>query len=151
MDIRQQLERDEGRVPYAYQDSMEGRCEKCGKSNGYWTVAVGHLIDRRRGGYLPDHIIDALLDHDIKTHSAELYAAYPWVPDLDEPRRAVLINMAFQLGLKGLAQFVKALGFMKSGAYNAAADAFADSLVARVQTPERWARHCKQIRSGEWV
>jgi lysozyme len=148
--LKQQLIRDEDIVEYAYQDSMGGKCEKCGKSNGYWTIGAGHLIDKRRGGGLPPHIIDALLSWDITTKSAELYTAFPWAADLDEPRKATLINMAFQLGIDGLSKFGKALGFLRSGAFNAAADAFADSKVAKEQTPERWARHCLQIRSGVW-
>jgi lysozyme len=137
--IKQQLTRDEDLVEYAYQDSL-----------GYWTIGVGHLIDKRRGGKLPPHIIDRLLEWDITEKSAALYTAFPWTADLDEPRKATLINMAFQLGVEGLAKFVRAMGFMRAGAWNAAADAFADSLVAREQTPERWARHCAQIRTGVW-
>lgn len=148
--LKPQLIRDEEIVPYAYQDSMLGKCEKCGKSDGYWTIAAGHLIDKRKGGFLPPHIIDALLDWDITQKSAELYTAFPWVTELDEVRKATLINMAFQLGVEGLSKFPKALGFLRSGAFNAAADAFADSVVAREQSPQRWARHCAQIRSGVW-
>lgn len=148
--LKAQLIRDEDIVEYAYQDSMLGKCKECGKSNGYWTIGAGHLIDKRRGGNLPPHIIDALLAWDITQKSAELYTAFPWVTELDEVRKATLINMTFQLGIDGLSKFAKALAFMRSHAYNAAADAFADSLVAREQTPERWARHCQQIRSGVW-
>lgn len=148
--IKAQIERDEGRVEYAYQDSMEGKCEKCGKSNGYWTIGTGHLVDRRRNGRLPGHIIDALLDYDITQATEALYTAFPWAAELDEPRRAVLVNMVFQLGLNGLAQFHRALGYMKNGEYTAASLAFADSRVAREQTPERWKRHCEQIKTGRW-
>lgn len=148
--LKPQLIRDEETVPYAYQDSMLGKCKECGKSNGYWTIATGHLIDKRRGGSLPPHIMDALLEWDITTKSAQLYTAFPWVTLLDEVRKATLINMAFQLGIDGLSQFGRALAYMKSGEYTAASLAFADSKVAREQTPERWARHCRQIKTGEW-
>jgi lysozyme len=148
--LKAQLVRDEDTIPYAYQDSMEGKCKECGKSNGFWTIATGHLIDRRKGGSLPPHIMDALLEWDITTKSAELYTRFPWVVDLDEPRKATLVNMAFQLGVEGLAQFVRALAFMEHGEYSAAALAFADSRVAREQTPQRWARHCAQIKTGVW-
>jgi lysozyme len=148
--VKAQLRRDEGVVEYAYQDSMLGKCQACGKSNGFWTIGVGHLIDKRRGGKLPAHIIGELLDWDISEKTAELYKAFPWIEQIDEVRRAVLINMAFQLGVLGLSRFGKALYHMRSGQWEAAATEFADSLVARVQTPERWARHCKQITTGEW-
>jgi lysozyme len=136
--LRAQLSRDEGRVAHAYQDSL-----------GYWTIGVGHLIDQRKGGKLPEHIIDALLDHDITTHADALYRAAPWVRDLPDVYRAVLVNMAFQLGVDGLMQFKRSLGFMKAGDYKAAADAFLQSKAAQ-QTPNRWARHAKQLRTGVW-
>jgi lysozyme len=148
--LKAQLLRDESLVPHAYQDSMLGKCSHCGHSQGYWTIGVGHLIDKRRGGSLPRHIIEALLEWDITQKSAELYTAFPWAADLDEVRKAVLINMAFQLGIAGLSKFGKALFHMRDGNWEAAAAEFANSLVARVQTPQRWARHCKQITSGEW-
>jgi lysozyme len=137
--LKEQLVRDEGFVEHAYEDSL-----------GYLTIGVGHLIDKRRGGELPRHIIEALLQHDITQKTAELYGRFSWVIELDEVRRATLVNMAFQLGVDGLAQFARAMAYMRNGEYNAAAIAFADSKVAREQTPERWRRHCQQIRTGEW-
>lgn len=139
INLRQQLVRDEGRVAHAYQDSL-----------GFWTIGVGHLIDKRRGGGLPDHIIDALLDHDVAAKTEAVLAAFPWAARLTIPRFSVLVNMAFQLGITGLSQFKQALGHLEAGDYEAAATAFLDSKVAREQTPERWARHAEQIRSNQW-
>lgn len=42
---RSLLELDEGRVKCAYRDSL-----------GFWTAGVGHLVDKRRGGKLPDFL-----------------------------------------------------------------------------------------------
>lgn len=137
--LRAQIVRDEGRIAHAYPDS-----------EGYLTIGVGHLIDERRGGKLPEFIIDMLLGYDIETHERELCERFPWVRELDPPRRATLINMAFQLGVRGLAGFRRAMGYMERGEYTAAALEFAASKVAREQTPERWRRHCKQITTGEW-
>jgi lysozyme len=134
------LIRDERRVPYAYEDSL-----------GFLTIGVGHLIDQRKGGSLPDFMIDELLDYDISTKTAELLKRFPWMATLDEARQAVMVSMAFQLGVSGLAKFPKALTYMKGGEYHSAAFEFADSTVAREQTPERWKRHCEMIRTGEWI
>ena len=138
--LKAQLVRDEGIVEHAYEDSL-----------GYLTIGVGHLIDKRRGGSLPPHIIEQLLQHDITQKTAELYARFSWVIEIDEVRRATLLNMAFQLGVDGLAKFTRAMAFMRNGEYTAASIAFADSKVAREQTPERWARHCLQIKTGMWT
>jgi GH24 family phage-related lysozyme (muramidase) len=75
--LKAQLIRDEDVVEYAYEDSL-----------GFLTIGVGHLIDKRRGGKLPRHIIDALLEWDITQKSAEIYTAFPWVTELDEVRKA---------------------------------------------------------------
>jgi lysozyme len=133
------LERDEGNVEHAYQDSL-----------GYWTIGIGHLIDRRRGGKLPRDMIYQLLSRDISEKTEQLYNVYPWAINLDEPRRAVLICMCFQLGIDGLAKFKKAMEFMRLDKYYAAASEFANSLVAKEQAVKRWERFCNQIRSGEW-
>lgn len=139
MSVRNMLERDEGRVPYAYPDSL-----------GFLTIGVGHLIDKRKGGRLPDPIIDALLDYDIAEKTSQVAAAFPWVSQLNEPRKAVMICMAFQLGIDGLSQFKTALAAMEAHNYQRAAWAFLQSKVATVQTPARWQRFAKQIETGEW-
>lgn len=133
------LERDEGYEESAYQDSL-----------GFWTIGIGKLIDRRKGGKLPRDIIYQILSRDISEKTAQLYSVFPWAANLDEPRRAVLICMCFQLGIDGLAQFKKAMEFMRLDQYYAAASAFLDSKVAKEQAPKRWERFANQLRSGEW-
>ena len=80
MDIEQQLKREEGEVLYAYQDHL-----------GYWTIGVGILIDKRKGGGLRQEESDFILRNRIKLKRAEVYKALPWVEKLNEPRQAVLI------------------------------------------------------------
>lgn len=133
------LERDEGRVRHAYQDSL-----------GYWTIGVGHLIDKRRGGGLPEHIIDLLLQFDIDEKTTQLYDAFPWTAQLDPARRAVLVCMTFQLGIDGLRAFKNSMAAMEVGNWSLAADRFLQSKVAREQAPLRWKRFAQQIRSGQW-
>lgn len=138
--LKKKLKKDEGVIPFAYQDSL-----------GYWTIGVGHLIDRRKGGELPDHIVELLLEYDIQKHTEELYKALPWVEAIPEVRRSVLICMAFQLGVDGLLKFKRSLAEVKAGNWDRAADYFLESKVAREQTPKRWKRFADQLRKGEWV
>lgn len=134
------LSRDEGRVAYAYQDK-----------EGWWTIGVGHLIDKKKGGRLPESIIDALLDYDIAEKSKQLFARFPWAKNLNEARQAVLISMTFQLGVGDLAQFKRGLAAMEAGQWDKAAVEFLDSKVAKEQAPERWKRFAQQIRLGSFV
>lgn len=137
--LRAQIIRDEGKIAHAYQDSR-----------GYWTIGVGHLIDERRGGGLPEFIIDTLLEYDIERVQRQLIAALPWFTEIAPPRQAVLVNMGFQLGVAGLLKFAKALAAMKLGSFGEAAAHMLDSAWAR-QTPERAHRLATQMEKGTWT
>ena len=139
MNLIQQLKNEEGSVPHAYQDSL-----------GFWTIGVGRLIDERKGGLLYPDEIDYLLQNDIKRKTDGLNDALPWFHLLDEARQAVLIQMAFQMGVKGLLAFSTTLSHVRVGRYAEAAVAMLESLWAR-QTPERAARMSKQMETGEWT
>lgn len=136
--LRDMLSLHEGRVPYAYRDSL-----------GYLTIGVGHLVDRARGGRLPEHIIDALLDWDIEQKQKELFAALPWVRDLDPVREAVLTDMAFNLGIQGLLGFKRTLAAVKDGRWQDAATFMLQSKWAG-QVGVRALRLSDMMRTGEW-
>jgi len=138
VDLKSQLLREEGAESCAYQDSL-----------GYWTIGVGRLIDSRKGGGLSNEEIDYLLDNDIKAKTREVLLALPWMEKLNDARQAVLIGMAFQMGMKGLLQFKRALGSIEDGHYNKAAAEMMDSAWAR-QTFGRAARMAQQMETGEW-
>lgn len=136
--VRRLISLHEGRIPFAYQDSL-----------GYWTIGVGHLIDQRKGGRLPEHIIDALLDHDIDEHARGLENAHPWVADLDPVRRAVLYDMAFNLGVAGLLKWPIFLGQVRRKEWDAAA---ANMLATKwaTQVKGRARRLAAMMRTGRW-
>ena len=68
---------------------------------------------------------------------------------LDEARTAVLVSMAYQMGVPGLAQFKNTLYLVETKQFEEAAKAMLDSKWAR-QTPNRAKRHAEQMRSGLW-
>ena len=138
MTLTEQLRRDEGTESCAYQDSL-----------GFWTIGVGRLIDARTVGGLSFDEIDYLLDNDIKAKTAEVLRALPWAARLSEPRRAVLVNMAFQMGTKGLLAFRRTLGSVEDGHYGEAALGMLDSTWAK-QTPARAMRLATQMETDKW-
>lgn len=138
MDLTAQLRQEEGAVPHAYQDHL-----------GYWTIGVGRLIDRRKGGGLSPEEIDYLLANDIERKTREVFTALPWAHYLDEPRQAVLIGMAFQMGTAGLLGFKNTLAHVKAGRYTQAATGMLASKWAE-QTPGRAARMARQMETGAW-
>lgn len=68
----------------------------------------------------------------------------------DEIRQAVLISMAYQMGVDGLDAFKNTLHSIASGYLVLAAGEMLDSKWAR-QTPGRAKRHAEQMRTGEWA
>lgn len=80
---------------------------------------------------------------------AQFIARWPWVAMLDVVRASVLVNMAFQLGVDGLAGFPNTLGLVKSGNYSAASTNMLASKRAR-QTPARAQRLARQMATGGW-
>ena len=138
MTLIEQLRREEGVKSSAYQDHL-----------GFWTIGVGRLIDARKGGGLSDDEIDYLLANDIQRFTAGVRSKLPWFDDLNEPRQAVLVGMAFQMGLDGLLAFGTTLSHVRTGRWTEAAQAMMASRWA-AQTPSRAKRLAEQMRTGTW-
>ena len=75
-------------------------------TEGIETIGVGRNL-RDRG--LSEDEIDLLLDNDIAICEEELINNFEWYAELDEVRKRVLIDMAFNLGMPKLKQFAKML------------------------------------------
>lgn len=132
------LRGDEGEVLHAYQDHL-----------GYWTIGVGRLIDKRKGGGISKAESAFLLSNDIAEIEGELDRRLPWWRQLSDARRAVLMVMAFQMGVDGLLGFKNTLAMVKAENFDGAARGMLASLWAR-QTPERAHRMSEQMRVNEW-
>lgn len=138
-ELVRQLKGDEGVKPQAYQDHL-----------GFWTIGVGRLIDSRKGGSgLRPYEIDFLLQNDIDDRIEQLTRRLPWFQNLDDARRGVLLNMAFQLGVDGLMEFKNTLSLVEQGKYREAAENMLKSKWA-TQTPARANRLATQMSSGIW-
>lgn len=116
---------------------------------GYLTIGVGRLIDKRKGGGISQDESNYLLQNDISTRAAALRTKLPWFDKLDGARKAVLLNMSFQMGIAGLMKFKNTLAKVEAGDYEGAADNMLKSKWAR-QTPNRANRMAEQMRAGQW-
>ena len=134
--VANQLPMDEGMVPHAYQDS-----------EGWWTIGVGHLIDERKGGKLRSDEIALILRNDIAEADKAARAVFPAFDSLSEPRKAVLVNLAFNMGQTRLSGFVKMLGAMADGKFDLAADEMLNSRWA-TQVGARAQRLSAAMRQG---
>jgi lysozyme len=119
-------------------------------SEGYWTIATGRLVDaRKKGAGLRPEEMTFLLNNDIDDRIDALTRNLPWFQNLDDARRGVLLNMAFQLGVEGLLGFEHTLPLIRDGKYENAAHAMLQSKWSQ-QTPARAQRLAEQMRTGLW-
>lgn len=113
------------------------------------TIGVGRLIDKRKGGGISKDESEYLLTNDINSRLADLESKLPWFNTLNDPRKAVLLNMSFQLGMAGLLNFRNTLNKIQDGDFGGAADNMLKSKWAE-QTPKRAQEMANQMRTGKW-
>ncbi len=133
------LRRDEGEKLSAYQDHL-----------GFWTIGVGRLIDARKGGGISPQESEILLTNDLDRITKALDARLPQWRALNDARQAVLVSMAFQMGVDGLLGFKNTLAHIFAGNL---ADAKMGMLASKwaTQTPERAGRLAQQMERGVFV
>jgi lysozyme len=115
-------------------------------TGGKLTVGVGRNLDDRG---ITTEEADYLLSNDISAVWLALVSRLECFSRLDTVRQAVLIDLAFNMGVNGLLGFRKTLVFVAGGKYAEAAVEMMDSQWAR-QTGRRAERLSKMMASGEW-
>lgn len=130
------LKRDEGYVRHAYEDS-----------EGFLTLGIGRLIDKRRGGGISEAEAEHLLGNDIEAVFVDLDRSLPWWREMSEPRQRALSNMCFNLGLSRLLGFRNMLAALEAGDFAGAATEALDSRWAR-QVGDRAQRIATLISVG---
>lgn len=129
------VKRDENCKLTPYQDT-----------EGIWTVGYGHNCQTKR---IRQEVAELLLKHDMEDAEHELVTALPWIEKLDEPRRAVFIDMCYNMGLRGLLSFKNTLAYAATGDWEKTAAGIRASKYYR-QTKDRGERNAVQIETGEW-
>ena len=137
MDLIEQLVRDEGEILHAYQDKL-----------GFWTIGSGILIDQRGGGITHEENL-YLLGNRAEKARAAVRTRLSWTLNLDEVRRAVFENMAYNLGIDGLLGFTHMLTAAAMGDWKTAAQCGRDSLWHK-ETGARAERLMLQLETGQW-
>jgi lysozyme len=128
-----ELTRDEGLRLKPY------RC-----SAGKLTIGIGRNLDDVGISHGEAEI---MLRNDIARAEADLDRDLPWWKTLDEVRRRVLVNMAFNLGIRGLLGFKNTLELVRTGRYLDAAQHMLDSKWAK-QVGPRAVRLATMMRDG---
>lgn len=122
---------------------------------GALTIGYGHNLDANpipglgEGDIMDEDEARALLVHDVQAIAGELDARLPWWRQVGEARSAVLLNMAFNMGVSGLLEFRKTLRAVKEARWS---DARNGMLASRwsSQVGRRAPQLAKQMLTGEW-
>lgn len=88
-----------------------------------------------------------LLEYRMQCRLVACQRAFPWFRELSIARQAVLLQMAYQLGLDALRQFRGFLAALAAGDYARAADAMVESPWAR-ESPSRAHRLAATMRGA---
>lgn len=129
---RKMIMKDEGWKPKPYQ---------C--TEGVWTIGFGTnitRITREEGEALLDLRLNKIIEYDLPLLSEDL--GY-----LNKARIIVLINMIYQLGLRGVKKFKKMRKAIGAGDFKRASIEMLDSKWRR-QTPNRCRRLAKIMERG---
>ena len=150
--LRAQILRHEGLRLVPYRDSL-----------GFLTVGVGYNISAR--GWEPlervlGRKIDKndprltreeallMLDADLDTTEREVGRRWPWTSLLAPARRRAVLDMAFNLGVSGLANFRQMLAALRDGDYLMAEAEALDSKWRTDVGPIRSREVAEAIRTG---
>lgn len=157
--LEEMLRRDEGVRIKVYWDSL-----------GYPTIGIGHLILNKKtkntteiyaalSKQLGRNVTDGRITNEEATKLFEIDLSQtisdtqrhlivgPVYASLDDTRKMAIINMCFQMGVDGVADFTESLAYIMSKDWKNAHDAMLDSLWAN-QTPGRANRVAKIILNG---
>lgn len=135
MNLLEQLKRDEGLRLTPYKDAV-----------GKLTIGYGRNLDDVG---ISTEEANSLLLNDVERTTNDLSKNLPWIGQMDMVRQAVLLNMAFNIGIHGLMGFKKFLALCEAMSYTDASEEMLNSKFAE-QNVARAHRLSVQMRSGEW-
>jgi lysozyme len=135
-ELKSNLYAEEGYRKYPY------RC-----SAGKLTIGIGRNIEDR--GISEDEA-EYLLVNDIAYCDDALSQELAFYVSLDEVRKLVLVDMAFNMGIEGLLEFKNTLAYIAAGNYKAASIEMLDSDWAK-EVGNRALRLSKMMETGGFI
>jgi lysozyme len=99
-------------------------------------------------GLYPEEI-QFILKNRLRLLEPEVEQAFSWYADLDPVRKAVILDMAYNMGVPTLRSFYTTLGLVREGNYVEASRQMLRSLWAK-QVKKRAKRLSKMMETGQW-
>jgi lysozyme len=134
--LRAQLQADEGLRLFPYPDTAGN-------------VSIGYGRNLTHVGISADEAT-TLFEHDLGRTELAVAEHWPWAVTLEPARYAVLVNMAYNLGVGGLATFTRMLAAVQAGDFVEAAREMRAS-AWDTQVGARAARLARQMALGTWA
>ena len=125
-------------------EGLELRPYRC--TSGKLTIGYGRNLEARG---ITEAEAGELLLNDINELTAQLSSRLYWFWGLSIVRRAVLTDMAYNLGINGLLSFKKTLRHIELHDYDAAADEMLNSKWA-AQVGQRADRLAEMMKTNHW-
>jgi len=121
--LREELERDEGRVDKIYLDHL-----------GLHTFGIGHLVTNRDpengwsvGTDIDEYRVQEAFEEDVQSVISDCEKLYVQFEHLPEEAQLIIANMMFNMGLTRLSKFKGMKRGVDARDWNAAADEMVDS------------------------
>lgn len=115
-------------------------------TEGYVTIGYGRCLDKKP---LKLEEAEYLFNNDFNDALLEVKTNIPFFENLNYARQIVLIDMCFNLGIKGLLGFKNTLRYVGEGNYEQAAKNMLKSKWAK-QVKGRAVKLSKMMETGEW-
>ena len=114
-------------------------------SFGFNTIGYGHCLDYRP---ISKQAAQVILDDDLKWFIKSLERSFPPFNHLNDVRQAVILDMAFNLGMLGISKFHNMWYALNHKDYEKAADEMLHSKWAK-QVGQRAEDNARLMRSGK--
>ena len=133
--LSEQLKKHEGLRLTPYKDTV-----------GKWTIGIGRNLEDK--GITEQEAL-FMLNNDVDYFYKKLVGELPWISNLDDARQNVLVNMSFNLGVKGLLGFKNMLSCVANMNFSGAAKEMLNSKWA-TQVGNRSIELAEQMRTGNF-
>ena len=131
-DIVEDIKKHEGFRPKVYE---------C--TEGYDTIGYGFAI---KDLTMDEDVATLILMKKLHALLQRITVAFPLFKDIDETAKKVVINMCYQLGIRGFSKFKKTIYYLETEQYEEASIEMLNSLWAK-QTPNRAKELSEEIAS----
>ena len=116
-EIVEDIKRHEGFEPKVYE---------C--SEGYNTIGYGFAIKDLE---IDEDVANLILMKKLHTLLQRIIIAFPWFKDTDDKVKKVVVEMCYNLGLRGFSKFKKTIYYLETEQYEEASTEMLDSLWAK--------------------